>query len=118
MYLVVVISGKQKYFSLAISNSAIHLLSVDCMSKRTERAETVFVRVLQNSKYVKCYSKTRAVYVIPTGFHFRSSDKNYIVLHCHATRSVDIKIRAFIDQQDSSLTNQVLSRFTLQYFLT
>jgi len=51
MYLVVT-SGKHKYFSLAISNSAIHLLSVDCMSKRTERAETVFVRILQNSKYI------------------------------------------------------------------
>jgi len=73
------------------------------MSKRTEMAETVFVRVLQNSKYIKHYAKTRAVYVIPTGFRFRSSDKNDIVLRGHATHSVDVQTRAFIDQQDSSL---------------
>lgn len=88
------------------------------MSKRTERVETIFARVLQNSKYIKCYAKTRAVYVIPTGIHFRSSDKNEIALRGHATRSVGIQIREFIDQQGCSLTNQVLSHFTLRYFLT
>lgn len=76
------------------------------------------MHVLQNSTYIKCYAKTRALYVIPTGFPFRSSDKNDIVLRGHATRSVDIQILAFIDLQDSSLTNEVLSRFALQYFLT
>ena len=50
-------------------------------------------------------------------FCYRSSDKNDILLHGHEAISVDIQVRAFSDQQGSSLTINLLTLFTSPHFL-
>jgi hypothetical protein len=61
-------SRQHKHLSLAICNPAIHLLAVDCMSKRTVRAERVFVCILQDSKCIKRYAKHALFYLLPAVF--------------------------------------------------